>query len=301
MRYATPTRSAHRAPAAGARTVLISSTLSLLVRPFPGAAGQHRTPVRSRPGLSFRPGLSSRAGLSFRRGLPSWAGLPWPAVLPWRAGLPSRRRGKRHLRREPYRTARLLSRGLAALIVAGICVMLGVLIVADKQGPNLPSASDQQAGPLTAAAVFPEQTSLFRASQARAETDCPVAVTGGLRQILQAYGCSHAIRAALTVPYAGHQITAGVLDLPDSGHATAVSGQVRDLVETGDGGFAALSGADTPPGTPVVWRTHGRYLLYCVIADPTGRLVRNDDPAVARIMTEVLDVHLAGTALPAQN
>ncbi|BAL85855.1 hypothetical protein AMIS_6350 [Actinoplanes missouriensis 431] len=205
----------------------------------------------------------------------------------------SRAHSRRHLRREPLRTAHLLTRGLAALIVLGICVMVGVLIVADERHPPASGSS----GPLTASDVFPEQASLFRASQARAEADCPVAVTGALRSVLQGYGCSQSIRAVLTVPYADYRVTAGVLTLPDTPSAAAVSEVVRDLVETGDGSFATLTGADTPPGTPVAWRTHDRYLIYCVIVSSTGELVPGTDPAVTRVTTDLLDIHLS-TALP---
>jgi hypothetical protein len=253
MRYATSTRSAHRAMTAGGG--------ALILRPFPGATGQHRTPARAR---------STRA------------------------------RGQRHLRREPYRTARQLTRGLAALIVLGIVVMLVVLFVADDRRPPFTESATSRAAfaaPLTASAVFPDQASLFRVGETRVEADCPVAVTGGLRPVLSGYECSQAIRAVLTVPYADYQVTAGVLTLPDVESSTAVGEQVRALVETGDGGFASLDGTETPLGTPVVWRTHDRFLLYCLIASPSGALVPNDDPAVARIAADVLDRHLAETAL----
>ncbi|WP_433828343.1 hypothetical protein ACQP2E_03010 [Actinoplanes sp. CA-015351] len=202
-----------------------------------------------------------------------------------------RARSQRHLRREPLRTARLLSHGLAALIVLGIVVMVGVLILADDRLPSTGSTRDPRT-PLTSTDVFPDQASLFRVSQARVEADCPLAVSGGLRSLLQGYGCTQAVRADLTVPYAPHQVTAGVLNLPDAQSAAAVSELIRAQVETNDGGFTSLTGAETPLGTPVVWRTLDHYLLYCVIVSPGGEPLTNDDPSVARIMTEVLETHL---------
>lgn len=216
---------------------------------------------------------------------------PFPRVAgAHRTPARSRTRSHRHLRHEPYRTARQLTRGLAGVIVLGIMVMLGVFIVADARRTAI-----TEPAALTAARIFPDQGSYFRASQARAEADCPVAVTGGLRPVLQGYGCSQALRAVLTVGYADYRITAGVLTLPDAASATAVSDAIREQVETGDGGFAELSGADTPPGTPVAWRTHESHLLYCVIVSPRGVLVPHTDPAVSRITTEILDTHLAAT------
>ncbi|WP_328465004.1 hypothetical protein OHA21_42430 [Actinoplanes sp. NBC_00393] len=235
MRYATPTRSAHRATPAGG--------LLLLVR-HPGFTGQHRHPAGVRSGP------------------------------------------QRHLRRDPRRTAHLLTLGLAALIVLGICIMLGILIVADD-GPGPATAA--RTAPLTAAEAFPAGSGAFRVQRTDLSADCTVAVTGTLRTTLQRYGCTQAIRAALTVPYADFRITAGVLDLPDITGAVAVGDQLRSLVETGDGGFAQMSGLESGPGTPVVWRTHGRYLVYCVITGPAGELVPADDPGVQRAAQDVLN------------
>jgi hypothetical protein len=234
MRYATPTRSAHRATPAGG--------LLLLVR-HPGFTGQHRHPAGLRSGP------------------------------------------QRHTRRDPRRTAHLLTRGLAALIVLGICVMLGVLIVADEgRGP----ATAARAAPLTVAEAFSTGSGTFRVQHTDLSADCTVAVTGTLRTTLQRYGCAQAIRAALTVPYADFRITAGVLDLPDITAATAVGDQLRSLVETGDGGFAQMNGLESGPGTPVVWRTRDHHLMYCVITGPAGEFVPADDPRVQRITQDVL-------------
>jgi hypothetical protein len=243
MRYATPTRSAHRAAPAGG--------LALLVRP-PGPIGQHR----------------------------------------YHAGV--RTRPQRHARRDPTKTAHLLTRGLAGLIVLGICVMLGVLIVADERRGSLAAADT---GPLTAADVFPAGSAAFQVKRTDLSADCTVAATGTLRPTLQRYGCSQAIRAALAVPYADFRITAGVLSLSDTTGAVAVADLLRSLVESGDGGFAGMAGEETGAGAPVGWRTRGHYLMYCVITGPGGELVPGDDPRVQRITQDLLDTHFGGSVL----
>ncbi|WP_430780462.1 hypothetical protein [Actinoplanes sp. G11-F43] len=215
-----------------------------------------------------------------------------------------RRATRRHLRREPHPTAHLLTRGLAGLIVLGIFVMLGVLFLADErrpeQGRTLASAEVDariasravDPAPLTVDEVFPPGSAGFATASGEVTADCAVAVTGALRQTLARYGCSQAVRAALSVPYAGHRVTAGMLNLPDVAGADAVGAQIRDLVETGDGGFADLTGAAATPGTPVLWRTRGHYVMYLVITGPDGALVPATDPAVQRITAELLDTHL---------
>lgn len=240
MRYATPTRSAHRATPAGG--------LALLVR-HPGPIGQHRC----HPGVRTRP--------------------------------------QRRARRDPRQTAHLLSRGLATLIVLGICVMLGVLIVADERHAPV------TATPLTAAEAFPAGSAAFQVHHTDRTADCTVAVTGTLRTTLQRYGCAQAVRAALTVPYADFRITAGVLSLADTASAVAVGDALRPLVESGDGGFAGMTGEQTGLGVPVIWRTHGQHLMYCVITGHDGELVPGDDPRIPRITQDLLDLHLGDTVL----
>lgn len=243
MRYATPSRSAHRAATAGGPILPIR---------FP-ASGQHR------------------------------------------------RRSRRHLRRAPF-TGHLFTRSLAALIVLGIVVMLGVLIVADdRRSPMLPTAAEVDErittrrvdpAPLSVAEVFPSDVTTFRVTATELTADCGLAADGALRSALRRYGCSQAVRAALTVPYADYRIVAGMLNLPDTASATAVSDQVRYLVETGDGSFTEMSGSPAGPGTPVGWRTRGHYVMYCLISGPNGELVPAGDPALQRLTHDILDTHL---------
>ncbi|WP_433793336.1 hypothetical protein [Actinoplanes sp. CA-252034] len=248
MRYATPSRSAHRAAPAGG--------LSLPIR-F-SARGQHR------------------------------------------------RRSRRHLRREPL-TTHLFTRGLAGLIVLGIVVMLGVLIVADDRRPSAQLAWAEvderiatravDPAPLSADEVFPTGITAFGVTETSLTADCSLAAGGALATTLQRYGCSQAVRAALTVPYADYRITAGLLNLPDATSAMAVSDQVRYLVETGDGSFTGMSGAMTGPGTPILWRTRGHFVMYCVITGPSGELIPADAPQVRQLTHDILDTHLHDTVL----
>ncbi|SDT71176.1 hypothetical protein [Actinoplanes derwentensis] len=225
-------------------------------------------------------------------------------ATPTRSAGRHRRTTRRHLRSEPHPTAHLLARGLAALIVLGIFVMVGILVVADEQRPSpgrtLASAeidariASRTVDPaaLSTAEVFPAGSADFATTAREVTADCAVAATGALRTTLARYGCTQAVRAALTVGYADYRITAGMLNLPDTASATAVNDQVRALVETGDGGFADMSGAATAAGTPVLWRTRGHYVMYCVITGPAGALVPAGDPRVQRVTTELLDTHL---------
>ncbi|GAA2870346.1 hypothetical protein Acy02nite_19310 [Actinoplanes cyaneus] len=196
----------------------------------------------------------------------------------------------------------LLTRGLAALIVLGICLVSAFLIVGDEgEGPT---AADRRlatrAGdprPLTVTEVFPADLAGFGVRSTSDQADCTVAVTGDLRSAISAYGCSQAIRAALSATDSGHQLTAGVLNLADSQSAAAVGEQVGRLVESDDGSFTGMGGEQIPPGTPVGWRAHGHYLLYCVITGPDGEPVPSGDPALPRLTSALLDSYLTEQVL----
>ncbi|GIE86627.1 hypothetical protein [Actinoplanes regularis] len=212
-------------------------------------------------------------------------------------------RRRRHVWREPYPTMHLLTRGLAALIVLGICMTLGFLIVADER--SAPATRDQglvsraaDPEPLTVPEAFPAGAGGYRVENALVQTDCTVAVTGDLQSTLSGYGCSQAVRAVLTVPDGGYEMTAGILNLADSQSAAAVADRVRVLVETGDGSFTGMSGGPMPPGTPIGWRARGHYLIYCAITAPGGGPVPiQGDPRLPQITGHLLDTYLSDQVL----
>ncbi|AEV81711.1 hypothetical protein ACWT_0697 [Actinoplanes sp. SE50] len=265
MRYATPSRSAHRAAPAPDLMLLLRSFAWPPPRaagPFRAAgsgrpaAGQHRTPARTR----------------------------------------------RHAWREPHPAHLMLARGLAALIVLGIIATLSFLIVSDDQQPGTDPdqaltsrAADPE--PLTVAEAFPPGAAGYRVENTRAQSDCTLAVTGALRSALTAYGCSQAVRATLTVPDGDYRVTTGILNLVDAPGAAAVADQVRHLVETGDGSFTALTGTPVEPGTPVGWRARGHYLVYCAITGPGGVAATGQDRRLSEITAQLLDTYLSNQVL----
>jgi len=276
MLHGNPSRAAHRASA--------DSGLAVLVRPI-GTTGHHRHP---------------------------------PATPPPRP----RARLRRRAPREPERTAQFLTTGLAALIVLALTGLIGFFIVAEErrgrpaEASTIPADPDELATrsadpkPLSLEEVFPDPALVrppghpaYRITMTHIDSECRIATTGSLGALLEERGCTQVVRASLATPYGDYQVTAGMFNLADATGAAAVEEQVRRLVETGDGGFAAMAagepGADpaAPAASQVGWHSHGHYLLYCVITRPDGRMVPNDDPNAARINTELVDDYLAGTVL----
>jgi hypothetical protein len=216
-----------------------------------------------------------------------------------------RTRSQRRVRREPERAAQFLSRALAAMIVLGLTAMAGFFMVADERHglPAAAAGTDPLASravdpaPLSVGEIFPDPAAArpaaspaYRISVTHSDADCGRATTGTLGAVLAGHGCDQVVRAALAAPYGGYQVTAGLFNLADADGAAAVDDMVRRLVETGDGGFAALPA--NPDTSPVAWRVRGHYLLYCVITGPGGTLVAGDDPYVERIASDLVDGYL---------
>ncbi len=217
----------------------------------------------------------------------------------------------------PQRAAQFLTKSLAALIVLGLTGMIAFFIVADErrgvaaEASTTPagSALDTRAGdpvPLTLQEVFPDPAEVhppsgvagYRITMTHIDSDCRIAADGTLGGLLADRGCSQVVRASLATPYGDYQVTTGLFNLSDAAGATALDGQVRHLVETGDGSFAAMAAGEpgtdpsTPPASQVGWQSHGHYLLYCVITRPGGVVVPNDDPNAARITADLVDGYL---------
>jgi hypothetical protein len=229
------------------------------------------------------------------------------------------RRQRRRTPREPERTAQFLVRGLAALILLGLVAMTAFLLLGGgERRPDAEAATDPQAGslasrtvdntPLSVVEVFPDprearpaEARPYRITMSNSDADCRTATTGALGSLLVEHGCSQVVRAGMTAPYDGYEVTAGIFNLADQSGAGEVDSRLRELVVTGDGSFATLpathTGPDALPTSQVGWRTSGHYLLYCVITRSDGKLVTSDDPVAERINTELVDGYLGSMVL----
>ena len=231
-----------------------------------------------------------------------------PPVLP---------RALRHVPPEPQQALHFVLSSLGALIVLSIVALTVFFVIAEESrgpvadasaaavvAPESITSRQTDAAPLTRHEVFPAEdltpgagAAAYRVVSAQADDDCGVGVTGDLGPLLAENGCSQVVRARLTAPYGGYQVTAGIFNLADENAATRASERAGALVEAGTGTFASLAPAAAgSPVTPLAqmnWHSQGHYLLYCAVARPDGALVADDDPYAARIATEILERHLA--------
>jgi hypothetical protein len=221
--------------------------------------------------------------------------------------------------REPQRAMQRVTTGLGAVIVLSICGLITFFIVADeRRGHAEPGTEPSAATPwaISSRSVDPEPLRLadvfgareialsagsepYRVTMTHIDTDCDIATTGALGDLLTAHDCSQVVRAALIAPYGGYEVTAGVFNLADDAGVAEVGRRIRALVESGDGGFAAMAAGAAPGAAPrtvpegqVGWHERGHYLIYCVIARPDGRVIGADDPYARRITADLLETYL---------
>jgi hypothetical protein len=235
-------------------------------------------------------------------------------------------RAQRRAPREPQRAGQRLMTGLAGLIVLSICGLVAFFIVADERRGHAQPAGEPPASPwaISSRDVDPQPLSLdevfpgseiqlvagnepYRVTMTHIDTDCEVATTGALGQVLTDQDCSQVVRARMTAPYGGYQVTAGIFNLADDVAAAEAGRQVRDLVETGGGSFATMAAGAAPgsdpraaPDSQVGWHDRGHYLLYCVITRPDGRAIGADDRYAERITVDLLDSYLAEETIGAR-
>lgn len=219
----------------------------------------------------------------------------------------------------PQRAAQALTKALATIIVVGVLGLIAFFIVADERRNDSPSATSAagpavnalvtRAGdpiPLTLQEVFPDAaevrpsggTPAYQVTMTHIDSQCSIATIGTLGSLLAGHGCSQVVRASLTAPYGDYQVTTGLFNLADANGASALDAELRHLVETGDGSFAAMAagqpGSDpaAPAAAQVGWHARGHYLLYCVITHTNGAVVPNNDPNAARITADLIDNYL---------
>jgi hypothetical protein len=264
--------SSHRATSDG--------SLALLVKPLlarPGQeTGQHRQPA----GRSREPGSASQC----------------------------REPG------EPHHAMQMVMSGLAMVIMLAIGCLSGFFIIADlrrghdaEAAGTTPPLGDRviDPTPLRLEEVFPGTeirlvpgAAPYLIGMTHIDTDCDIAATGELGSVLKDHACNQVVRASLTAPYGGYQVTAGIFNLADEADAVQVGELAGRLVESGDGTFAAMSagGSGTDPLhrplAQVGWHDRGHYLIYCVIVRPDGQVVRDDDPYARRITVDLVQSYL---------
>lgn len=217
----------------------------------------------------------------------------------------------------------LAMHGIGVLIMAALCGLSLFLIVADERRghtgnptPADPSRlvhdiSSQRVDPepLTVGEVFPEPqirpatgAAPYRILMTHLDTDCATAAGGTLGRMLDDHGCTQVVRAALSTPYDGYQVTAGVFNLVDDQQATLIGNAIGRRLDAGDGSFRVLAvagatlGAADPPAQ-AGWHERGHFLDYCVITRSNGEPILQDDPFAEHITTDLVASYLDGTVL----
>ncbi len=226
--------------------------------------------------------------------------------------------------REPQHAMQMAMSALGAVILLAIAGLSGFFIIAEVRrghaeaaGRTLPADPSEilttrggDAIPLTLDEVFPDPeirvvqgAAPYRVEMRHIDTDCNIAATGELGRILEDQRCSQVVRATMTAPYGGYQVTTGLFNLADATSAEAVGTSAKRLVDEGTGTFAAMSGGGPgsdptqQPLAQVNWHEHGHFLLYAVIARPDGQVVHDDDAYARQISVDLIESYLNGQVL----
>ncbi|MGA5301283.1 hypothetical protein ACPCHT_15235 [Nucisporomicrobium flavum] len=325
-------RSAHRANQGSGLATLTLPGLSRTPpaqHRRPSIPAQRRRSAGTSPPVPYQPtphrraaaGLTDLLTLRFETALTGLSRCVGTALrpAPVRPVRPAPSRTLRHGPQEPGEALHFLLSGLGALIILSIITVSVFFVIAEEQrgpvgetsaalaAPASISSRRVDAIPLTGPEVFPGPRIIpagaapYEVTASKAEDDCGLGATGDLSAVLAENGCSQLVRARLTAPYGGYQVTAGVFNLADEVAAAQASDRAGSLVEAGTGTFASLipvdAGSGVPPLGQVNWHARGHYLLYCVISRPDGALVADDDPYAARITTDLIERHLAGQVI----
>jgi hypothetical protein len=233
-----------------------------------------------------------------------------------------------HQRRSAERAVHLTLRGLGALILLGIVGLSTFFVVAEQrrgapaESTSTPPSTSPAAissrladpKPLSLAEIFPggeiklaAGAEPYRVSMTHIDTDCDIATTGALGQMLAEGGCTQVVRAEMIAPYGGYEVTAGIFNLADESGAAQVGEQLSGLIRGGGGTFATMAAGSGPGSNPAVaprsragWQERGHYLVFCVITRPDDNPVSPDDPYARRIIADLLITYLSDEKLGAR-
>lgn len=222
----------------------------------------------------------------------------------------------------------LMLSGLGALILLGIVGLSTFFVVAEqRRGSPVESTGTPEVrapGAIASRLADPEPLSLteifpgneiklaagaqpYRISMTHVDTDCDTATTGALGQILADHGCTQVVRAAMTAPYGGYEVTAGIFNLADESGTAQVGAQLSDLVRGGGGNFGSMAAGSAPGSDPqaeprsrVGWRERGHYLVFCVVTRPDGNPISAADQHARQITSDLLSTYLSDEKLGAR-
>jgi hypothetical protein len=140
-----------------------------------------------------------------------------------------------------------------------------------------------------------------RLGDVQVDSNCRIAGTAEVGQLLLTAGCNQVIRATFISPDGTYYITAGIFNLTDSTAASNAKDQLSKIVSATN----RLTGYITTPSTQVLYRSptnlafyaQGHFLLYVVIARTDGAESKPDDPNIKVIVYDVLEHYLRDTVL----
>jgi hypothetical protein len=140
-----------------------------------------------------------------------------------------------------------------------------------------------------------------RLGDVQVDSNCRIAGTAQVGQLLLAAGCDQVVRATFIAPDGAYYLTAGIFNLADATAAANAKDQLSQIVSATN----RLTGYITTEKTQVLYRSptnlafyaQGHFLMYVVIARTDGKESQPDDPNIKVIVYDVLEHYLRDTVL----
>ncbi|MEU3453340.1 hypothetical protein ABZ671_07030 [Micromonospora sp. NPDC006766] len=227
-------------------------------------------------------------------------------------------------RRGGGRAWQVLIGGAAVLVLLALCGLAAATLLQNQtRTPPAAQPSDQPVADQSATAnardlnsrdtdqlaltvkeVFPGNKlvvgtggTAYQILKTQASTNCTVAATDEIGDLLVRLGCNQVVRATLRSPDRDHLLTAGLLNLTDVADAQRARDRIRQMLDERQGRFQGMSaGRDTESvaraAARVGWQVRGHYIAYCMVTRVDGEQISSTDAKSREILYDMIELHL---------
>ncbi|SCE78241.1 hypothetical protein GA0074695_1075 [Micromonospora viridifaciens] len=173
---------------------------------------------------------------------------------------------------------------------------------ATAEGRDLKSRDTDQLA-LTVKEVFPGRSlavsngGSYRVLKAEASSNCAVAATGEIADLLTRLGCNQVVRATLRSADGDYLLTAGLFNLTDEASAQRARDRIRQMLDERQGRLQGMTAGDDTEAVAeaaarVGWQVRGHYIAYCLVTQADGERISSTDAKTREILYDMIEVHL---------
>jgi hypothetical protein len=174
---------------------------------------------------------------------------------------------------------------------------------AAADGRDLDSRDTDQLA-LTVREVFPGKQLVvsdgkpaYQVLKTQASTNCTVAATGEVGNLLGRLGCNQVVRATLRSPDGQYLVTAGLFNLTDVASAQRARDRIRQMLDERQGRFQGMAAGDrtevvAKAAARVGWQVRGHFIAYCLVTRANGEQISSTDAKTRDILYDMIEAYL---------